>query len=642
LLLMIAGWPLLVTEIKPLCGVAFSPDGRQLATLRGIPYDVFDPPMRFELAVWDVAAKRERLVIPLNEPGWGMAFSPDGKTLAYGTQAGSIELYDADSGRRVNAWAAGAAHATNWLAFAGNSRLLVANGGVDGPTLWDATTGKLLAVATEAAGGSYYSIQGAQLAVGRLDRSTGTKKTWIYDLSRQRFEIATTLREAGSCALSSDARLLAVDRNRDVQIIDLATGRLDRTLENSWATELGFSPVGSLLAVRKYRSATSEQIVELWDPTSDKRPDTLLKSRISPVHARLGMGLISFSRDGARIAIGNEVGEVRVWDVSSRQLLAELPNVAVIRWKTITFVALLIAWCTAWVAAGRQSEWRFPAWVDAAGINLLLAALLCLRLFGAGQLFCDPRRPAMWLALAILASWLMLAAFWATFGHIRWPPRLAGLVFALSVSWAVLFLLLPSPHLRDAVSLLSIGTTCLLGWWLVVSVLARLAGYRLASAAVLLRAASPAKQINLKDLLLWTAAVASLLAVARLLQTNLFSFRAIVTIVAYTGLLAIAAVNAAYLALSPSRLKMQCISLAAVSVICGYAASLLSTAEFERVRNWQIGFFVVFASAVWASLAVFAAHAYRLKRDVARLHAILGTLRFGFGKVRTILAIRVW
>src|SRR3569623_647685 len=160
LLLMIAGWPLLGTEIKPLCGVAFSPDGEQLATLRGIPYDVFDPPARFELAVWDVASREERLVIPLDKPGWGMPFSPDGKTLAYGTQAGDIELYDADSGRRVNAWAAGAAHATNWLAFAGNGRLLVATGGVDGPKLRAAETGKLLAAAPEAAGSSCFSIQG--------------------------------------------------------------------------------------------------------------------------------------------------------------------------------------------------------------------------------------------------------------------------------------------------------------------------------------------------------------------------------------------------------------------------------------------------------------------------------------------------
>ena len=248
----------------------------------------------------------------------------------------------------------------------------------------------------------------------------------------------------------------------------------------------------------------------------------------------------------------------------------------------------------------------------------------------------------MWLSLAILASWLVLAAFWATFGHTRWPRRLAGLVFVLAVSWAVLFLLLPRPHLRNAVSLLSVGTTCLLGWWVMMFAFARVAGFRLASAAVLPRPASSAKQIDLKDLLLWTAAAGGLFAVARQLQTDLFSLRAIATIVAYTGLLALAAMNAAYLALSASRFKMQCISLIAVSLICGHAASLLSTVEFERFRNWQIGFFVVLACAVWSSLAVFRAHGYHFERNAAWLHALLGTLKFAFGTVMSALAARIW
>lgn len=649
ILLLLVGWPLLVTETKPLCGLAFSPDGKRLATLRGIPYDFLKPTMRFELAVWDVATQKEGLVIPLDTPGWGMAFSPDGKTLAYGTQGGDIELYDAASGRCIRAWNTGAKHSTNWLAFAGNSRLLVANGGVDGPMLWDVETGKQLAAAPEAAGGNCYSIQGARLVVGHWGSSTAVTTTWLYDSSRGQFEKVRAASETGYLALASDARLLAVeDGSRgEIRIIDLVTGRLVRTLDHSWATEMVFSPVASILATRSYDSATDEQIVELWDCSTGKPQRATLKAG-RPLSGRLRGGLLSFTPDGAHLAVGNEAGEVRICDVATMQVLAELPNVALLRSKTITFGVLVLAWCAAWGAAGWTSESTYAVWADAAAMNVLVAGMLCLRLFGAGQAYYDPRRSVMWLALAMLASWLILAAFWTIYGRTRWPWRLAGFVFAVSLCWGVLHALLPGP----LVPLLAIGTACVVAWWLMFFGVGRYAGFRLTPSAVTTEA-PPARQINLKDLLLWTTAVAALLSVARLFQIDEILFAGVTAIVAYTGLLALAASIATCLGLSSARFWLRGGTVLAGSLTCGYAASLLSQGGLAMRKDWQVGFFVVFGCALWGSLAVFRAHGYRLERNPERLqaslgtlrerlHAILRTLRFACGKVRSVLAVRIW
>jgi WD40 repeat protein len=56
-------------------GIAFSPDGRRLAT-SGASF--FDLPIR----LWDVDTGKELLVIRTRHLFWSLAFLPDGKRLA--------------------------------------------------------------------------------------------------------------------------------------------------------------------------------------------------------------------------------------------------------------------------------------------------------------------------------------------------------------------------------------------------------------------------------------------------------------------------------------------------------------------------------------------------------------------------------
>src|SRR5262249_50243665 len=84
--------------------VAFSPDGRRLASANG---GVRTPG---EIKVWDTADGRERLCLPAHAtPGRGLAFSPDGRQLAsFGGGvdqrgsylSGEVKVWDAVDGRQ--------------------------------------------------------------------------------------------------------------------------------------------------------------------------------------------------------------------------------------------------------------------------------------------------------------------------------------------------------------------------------------------------------------------------------------------------------------------------------------------------------------------------------------------------------------
>src|SRR5262249_54566982 len=80
------------------------------------------------------------LTLRQSRPIWAAAYSPDGKTLAYGGEARIITLADAHSGSRLYELR-GHSGTIYWLAFSADNRLL-ASASHDGTVkLWDPRTG---------------------------------------------------------------------------------------------------------------------------------------------------------------------------------------------------------------------------------------------------------------------------------------------------------------------------------------------------------------------------------------------------------------------------------------------------------------------------------------------------------------------
>jgi WD40 repeat protein/tRNA A-37 threonylcarbamoyl transferase component Bud32 len=160
-------------------GVAFSPDGRRLASASGAwrTHDAFER-RPGEIKIWDVASGTEiRTLKGHNGAVTGVAFSPDGNRLASSGGDRTLKIWDPSTGRQVVS-ASGHRDWISGLAF-GPAGDWVATSSHDGTVrVWDALSGQersILRGHTDAVACITVRPDGRRLASGGSDR---TIKVW--------------------------------------------------------------------------------------------------------------------------------------------------------------------------------------------------------------------------------------------------------------------------------------------------------------------------------------------------------------------------------------------------------------------------------------------------------------------------------
>ena len=100
--------------------VALAPDGKTLAAQYG----------KSDIKLWDVTSGREKLTLKGRERTvWSLAFSPDGQTLASGSEGpGDLILWDISSGKAMKTIESGQ-NGLRSLGFAPDGRTLASGGG---------------------------------------------------------------------------------------------------------------------------------------------------------------------------------------------------------------------------------------------------------------------------------------------------------------------------------------------------------------------------------------------------------------------------------------------------------------------------------------------------------------------------------
>lgn len=270
---------------------AFSPDGLLIAGEE-----------KNQLVIWD-ATTNKRVMALEKDPSaqvYGVAFSPDNRTLAVGYGASRVVshvvLWDLDRGERL-------------ARLAGTSDLP------------DFTTNLIDGPANALA----FSPDGQYLAAGfgsphlfRLNNTQGPAipvKVWNVETQELVAVLNGHFGQCVSVTFSEDGSLLATgSHDRTARIWDTETWRLRHVLEcpGQQVLDVAFSPDRRFLAMADYAGE-----IHIWDVESGERLQTLRG------HSNV-VAAVAFSRDGRTLASASFDETVRLWNTATWRELTRL------------------------------------------------------------------------------------------------------------------------------------------------------------------------------------------------------------------------------------------------------------------------------------------------------------------------------
>ncbi|MDH6104584.1 trypsin-like peptidase domain-containing protein [Anabaenopsis tanganyikae CS-531] len=241
-----------------------------------------------------------------------VAFSPDGQTLASGSDDDTIKLWDVATGTSI-ATLTGHSSWVNSVAFSPDGKTL-ASGSWDGTIkLWDVATGTSIATLT----GHSSWVNSVAFSPDGKTLASGSSDIKLWDVATRR-SIATLTGHSGSVesvAFSPDGQTLASGSWDDtIKLWDVATGRSIATLtgHSSWVRSVAFSPDGKTLA-----TGSVDNTIKLWDVTTGRSIDTLTGHSDSVLS-------VAFSPDGRTLASGSGDETIKLWDVATGRSIATL------------------------------------------------------------------------------------------------------------------------------------------------------------------------------------------------------------------------------------------------------------------------------------------------------------------------------
>jgi WD40 repeat protein/serine/threonine protein kinase len=293
-------------------GLAYSPDGKRLASASTTWNATKKTYVAGEVKIWDAQTGREILTIQGHADT--LVFSPDSKRLIGGGWNAKVTIWDAQSGQELLSHKGDLDGVAAFISPDGERWASRADSPGNEIKLWDVQTDKeLLSLKghTNWVEGVAFSPDGKRLATASMD---GMVKVWDAQTGQELLSLKGTLWQI---AFSPDGKRLAGGSWNTLKVWDAQTGQelLSRN-ENDGAYVKAFSPDGKHLA-----TTSQVGILRIWDLQTGQAIRTFKTSG----GVRGDGQMVAFSPDGQRLAGIAAWHTVKVWDAQHDQESRTLP-----------------------------------------------------------------------------------------------------------------------------------------------------------------------------------------------------------------------------------------------------------------------------------------------------------------------------
>ena len=295
--------------------VAFSPDGQTIAVGSWAK----------KVILWDAAThQRKATSPPLLGHVWSVAFSPDGASLLSGSGdwqgVPELRLWDPhtlEAGPSLPGHRAGITS----ISFSSDGKTMATSSFDRTVRVWDVATHQEREVIR---GHTDFVSSAAFVAGGQLVSAGWDKTVKFWDWTSPQGQTVFADPKNGSTfysvAYSNDSQTLAASGTETVYLIDVRTHEFRRSLDHPGGDIIvQYSPDGSKVA-----AVSKPGLTRIWDAHTGALEHEMGYRAEGETDGRSGIWAIAFSADGKLLATGAENGDVKIWNVPSGLLASEL------------------------------------------------------------------------------------------------------------------------------------------------------------------------------------------------------------------------------------------------------------------------------------------------------------------------------